>query len=187
MTTIPLDPTILDAPHSTIKTFTGRYVNPWNLTPDDIDTADIAQGLAHCARWAGHSKNLYPVAAHSLWVAGWLDGRCQPAHIVLAGLLHDATEAYLHDITGPLKGQDGMLPYRLAEERGASAIARRYGIDWTLFTSDPVKEADRAALHWEAARRWTGIEGGFDGTRDYFVRVAVEFTRAVDRLTGLLR
>jgi len=81
-----------------LPTCTGRRVNILNPRPEDIDIEDIAQALSHTCRFAGHVPAFYSVAQHSLLASELLDART-----ALWGLLHDAAEAYLHDLTRPLK------------------------------------------------------------------------------------
>lgn len=57
----------------------------------------IARALSHLNRYTGH-VGAYSVAQHSVMVANAL-----PKKLRLAGLLHDAPEAYLGDMSAPLK------------------------------------------------------------------------------------
>ncbi|MGN0924702.1 phosphohydrolase [Ectopseudomonas mendocina] len=59
---------------------------------------DICHGLAHVCRFNGQTRHHYSVAQHCLIVADIV-----PQEHKLAGLLHDATEAYLADIARPIK------------------------------------------------------------------------------------
>jgi len=81
-----------------LPTCTGRRVHIADPLPDEIDIEDIAHGLSHTCRFAGHVPLYYSVAQHSLLVSELLDERT-----AMWGLLHDASEAYLHDLTRPLK------------------------------------------------------------------------------------
>jgi hypothetical protein len=76
-----------------------------NPNPDEIHIMDVAQGLSHVCRFAGQVKVFYSVAQHSVLVSKLLDDRT-----ALWGLLHDASEAYLHDLTRPLKHAMDALP-----------------------------------------------------------------------------
>lgn len=83
-----------------IITYTGKKFVLEAVTPDMIDIVDIAHALARLPHWNGHTYGEYAfsVAQHSIMVA-WLMRGIAPMH----GLLHDAEEAYLGDITRPLK------------------------------------------------------------------------------------
>jgi hypothetical protein len=81
-----------------LPTCTGRRVHIASPLPDEIDIEDIAHGLSHTCRFAGHVPSYYSVAQHSLLVSEFVgDGNA------MWGLLHDGSEAYLHDLTRPLK------------------------------------------------------------------------------------
>lgn len=81
---------------------------------------DIAHGLAHTCRYAGQSKGFYSVAEHSLLVSAAAEGHA------LEGLMHDAAEAFLGDVTRPLKQ---LLPdYRRIEKSVETAICERFGV-----------------------------------------------------------
>src|SRR4051812_2148358 len=94
-----------------ILTYTGKHVNPFDLKPDDICIEDIAHALALCNRFAGHTKRPMSVAQHSVYVS-----RLCPNYR-LAGLLHDASEAYLGDVTKWVKSTHEFEAYREAEDR----------------------------------------------------------------------
>lgn len=81
-----------------ILTHSGRMVDLLDVKPEDIDLDDIAHSLAQTCRFVGHTKRHYSVAEHSINVA-----RLLPEPIKIYGLLHDAHEAYVGDISTPLK------------------------------------------------------------------------------------
>jgi hypothetical protein len=109
---------------SWIITSTGRKFWPLDPRPDDICIEDIAHGLSMCCRYAGQCPKFYSVAEHSVYVAEWmLDGRSRRA---LVGLLHDASEAYLGDMTRPVKRR--MPEYQAAEKRLQRCIHERFGL-----------------------------------------------------------
>ena len=127
------------APHGSITTFSGVLFWPLLPNPDDIRIADIAHALSQQCRFAGHSREFYSVAEHSVRVS--LLGRPEDA---LWGLLHDASEAYLTDVLAPMKELPQFEAYRAAERSLQGTIAVRFG----LSTEQPrsVTEADRAVL-----------------------------------------
>jgi 5'-deoxynucleotidase YfbR-like HD superfamily hydrolase len=123
-----------------IVTYSGRSINLLDPQPELIDLKDIAHALAYLCRFNGHTRSFYSVADHSIRVAEQL-----PAPLRLAGLLHDATEAYLGDVIQPLKG---LLPgYTVLEESMWQAIAKRF--DLPLMLPAAVKFADRVLLATE--------------------------------------
>lgn len=113
------------------------YVAP---KPEMVRIGDIAHGLSHLCRFAGHTREFYSVAEHSVYVANL----CPPEHR-LWGLLHDAAEAYCVDVPRPLKR---MVPYyREIEERVMAAICARFGLPAEIPAC--VKRADDIMLATE--------------------------------------
>jgi hypothetical protein len=84
-----------------MQTYTGRIVDPLCPQPDDIDIKDIAHSLSLQCRYNGHCKVFYSVAQHSVYVASLLPAN--KPRLQLKGLLHDASEAFIGDITRPVK------------------------------------------------------------------------------------
>lgn len=123
-----------------ISTRSGRRIYLHNPHPSQVLIDDIAHGLAHQCRFNGQTNQFYSVAQHSVMVASIL-----PPELKLAGLLHDAAEAYLGDIVQPLKG---LLPnFAEIESRFANVIGERFKVDLTH--NDQVKKADLIALATE--------------------------------------
>jgi uncharacterized protein len=106
-----------------IQTFTGKQFWPLDSREEDICIEDIAHALSNICRYGGHTKEFYSVAQHSVLVSL----QCQPED-AFAGLMHDASEAYLYDLPRPVKHALGMELYREAEKRLDSLIAHKYGI-----------------------------------------------------------
>lgn len=99
---------------NTIATHSGKRFDLRNPRPRDVEIDDIALALSRIARFTGHTKDFLSVAQHSANVALILNEWGEPLEVQLYGLLHDASEAYLNDVTRPLKR---MLPHYLAFER----------------------------------------------------------------------
>lgn len=111
------------------------------LAPDAsaVDAKDLAHALSQLCRFGGHTRVPYSVAEHSLFVS-----RLVPERMALAGLLHDAAEAYVGDCVGPLAHR---LPeFRAVEERIQRAIGRRFGVPFDDFRSPELRHADAVAL-----------------------------------------
>lgn len=93
-------------------------LDPWN---SDFAITDIAQGLANICRYAGQCSKFYSVAEHSLHVSSVAPAFKREA------LLHDAAEAFLGDVTRPLKQ---LLPqYKKIEKDVEAAIFARFSLD----------------------------------------------------------
>jgi hypothetical protein len=89
-----------------ISTFTGIK---FKFDDPEFNIIDIAHALSHQCRFVGHTNRFYSIAQHSLLVSELMSN-----DLKLTGLLHDATEAYLGDVSRPLKRY---LPdYKLIEE-----------------------------------------------------------------------
>lgn len=145
-------PESLKAGKNQIRTFTGKYVNPFEIRPDDIDIVDIAHSLSHQCRFAGHTQRFYSVAQHCLMVEQMVSKMTNQKHIRLEALLHDASEAYLLDIPSPYKGMMGE-EYHLAENGLMIAVHEKFNLSpdfaGNYIMHEYVKKADYDALVWE--------------------------------------
>lgn len=112
-----------------------------------ITTHGIALALSRCSRWGGRTRAdrlAYSVAQHSVMVSKL----CNPEH-ALVGLLHDAPEAFLHDIISPIKRilRDAYHPI---EHAWGMQIGKLYGLgDKIANTPVDVKCADLISLEVE--------------------------------------
>lgn len=125
-----------------IQTYTGRQFWPLDPRADEVDIQDIAHALSNLCRFTGHCAWFYSVAQHSVLVSR----ACDPAD-ALAGLLHDAAEAYVADLPRPIKRQPGMEAYRDAEALVHGAIGERFGV--AVLMPPSVVAADEAVLATE--------------------------------------
>lgn len=90
---------------SAIHTFTGKQIDPCHPAPEALCVADIAHALSLVCRAGGHFPQFYSVCQHSVACAGEAKARGMSQRVQLLCLLHDASEAYLADITRPVKAQ----------------------------------------------------------------------------------
>ncbi|MGH8235489.1 MAG: hypothetical protein ACREXP_00525 [Steroidobacteraceae bacterium] len=139
-----------------IRTFTGLYVNPLQLRPEDIDHLDLAHHLSLICRDTGACPTHYSVAQHSVYVAQAMKKRYQSAEAGLAGLLHDAAEAYFNDIASPVKRDPRMAWYRDLEHEATLMIFEKFGVDahWLALTKPYDDECFR-----EEVKSWWGNGG----------------------------
>ena len=128
--------------HGWIRTFTGRKVYLTDPKMGDIDIRDIAHALANQCRFAGHTRKFYSIAEHSVHCS-WFFASGEDA---LWGLLHDASEAYLGDVSKPLKR---LLPeYRAIEDQWMAVIRDTFSLSFSLPAD--LEEVDTEVLVREA-------------------------------------
>lgn len=141
------------------QTFSGIQFHFLTPRPEEVCLIDIAVALSNLCRFGGHLRWAYSVGQHSILVSN----HCM-RHNALAGLLHDATEAYLVDIPRPLKRH---LPeYWKIEDRLAKVIGERFGVELSPLPAD-VHRCDEEALAAErrdllctAPAPWGELQGG---------------------------
>lgn len=88
---------------SYILTYKRKEFYPLEPKVEDIDIEDIAHALSLLCRANGHFKHFYSVGLHSLNCAKEAQARGYSERVMLGCLLHDGSEAYLADITRPVK------------------------------------------------------------------------------------
>lgn len=86
-----------------LQTYTGRIVDLEHLDPTDVEVVDVAHATSKICRYSGHPSLHYSVAQHMVHVSQYLQHIGEPPIVQFAGLCHDAAEAYIGDIHGPLK------------------------------------------------------------------------------------
>lgn len=123
-----------------IVTFTGRRFWPLDPRACDLCIEDIAHALSLKCRFTGHTRSFYSVAEHSVRVAQIV----APPHRLWA-LLHDAGEAYLPDVAGPIKDLFPLLVS--AEEAILNQVIQHFGLDRRK--PPEVKQADKILLATE--------------------------------------
>lgn len=120
-----------------------------DIKNSEISITDIATALSRIYRFLGHSDQLISVARHSINVAEILRRQGYDCNTVMAGLLHDGSEAYMADLPSPLKP---LLPdYRRLEDRVQERIYQRFSVKINERVWKAVREADRTALENEQA------------------------------------
>ena len=111
--------------------------------PSDFNIEDIAHALSLCCRFGCQCSQFYSISQHSILVASRLKVHC------LRGLLHDASEAYIHDIVKPLKRIIEPI-YGPIEEKIQNCIYERFGLDpHDKEANNSVKNADMRILSTE--------------------------------------
>lgn len=118
---------------TTIQLRSGQFHSIGEPFTPDIN--DIAFALSHINRFTGHVGQ-YSVAQHSVMVSSIL-----PKCFALEGLMHDAHEAYIGDVSAPLKQ---LLPeYKVLEGWYMTEIRSAFGLP--ICPHDPYNPAVKAA------------------------------------------
>lgn len=125
-----------------METISYRCVNLADPKPDSIVITDIAWHLSQIIRWTGACRFPYSVAQHSIWAC-----YLAPEELKLEALLHDAHEAYIGDISRPMKILLGYEMIKGIEKKFDKIIEEKYGVK---FGSPEVKRIDDLLLHTEA-------------------------------------
>lgn len=110
------------------------------LRPHEMkfDIEAIANSLSNICRYTGHVNRFYSVAEHCVLVS-----KAVPERYALEGLLHDASEAYVGDVSSPLKR---LLPdYRKIEDNVQDALAKTFGLVYPF--PKEIHDADKR-LYW---------------------------------------
>lgn len=136
------------------QTYTGKALDLVDPQPEDICIEDIAHGLANTCRFTGQCLGNSNVAQHSVLVSEFvlavprktLDTEAW-RKLGLVALLHDASEAFLGDVSTQLKQ---LLPYYLElEERMMRVIFTKFGLDYEMLHDPRIKSADLTGLATE--------------------------------------
>ena len=131
-----------------ITTFTGVHFNPVKPDKELLNIEDIAHSLSMQCRANGHYKTFFSVAAHCVVCAKEAVARGYSKRLVLACLLHDATEAYISDVPRPVKQK--LKDYNSVEDNLSRVIYEYFlGSDLTEEEKMLVKHIDDTVLYHE--------------------------------------
>lgn len=128
-----------------MMTRSGRRFYFADPDPADIDLADIAFALRHLSRFTGH-VGAYNVATHSINVLRCALDLGADRATARAALMHDAHEAFVGDISSPLKAEIGPA-FEEIDQKAATAVAIRFDLGGD---TEIVHRADRMVTHAEA-------------------------------------
>lgn len=147
---------------SCIELSSGLYFDVCRPDHTLVNIRDIAHALSNLCRFNGHCREFYSVAQHSVLVS-----HIVPKPLAFLGLMHDAAEAYLGDISKPLKAE---LPdFKRMENAVLAEIRAHYLHEFHSFgeeAQEQVRHADLVALATEArdlmpsgGRDWAVLQG----------------------------
>lgn len=143
-----------------IETFTGKQFDLLDTTPEMICIEDIAHSLSGYPRFTMHTRYPYPVAQHTI-----LGSYLVPKVHALRFLLHDASEAYLGDMSRPLKHFTSIgESYRKVEKPLQRMIYAKFGI----YGPDPeiIHDIDTQMLYAEKAALMHGVKWQHKWSKD---------------------
>lgn len=141
-----------------VQVFCGTAMWPMDPRPDEINIIDIANSLSKQCRFTGHCLDFYSVGEHSVRVSVAIENALAPNVLrdelswsssclaSLCGLLHDASEFVLSDISRPVKPY--LSNYVQIEEDVMEAVAGKFGLPWPMPAI--VKRMDNTLLATEA-------------------------------------
>ena len=122
---------------SWITTVSGKHFDPTEPDTALFDINDIAHSLSLICRANGHTRFFYSVAQHSINCAVEAEARGLSREIILGCLLHDGSEAYLSDVTRPVKAL--LTEYLAVEDRLQNAL-------WAHFIGRALTIEEKAAV-----------------------------------------
>lgn len=172
-----------------ILTYTGIVMNPCKPKESDINIKDIAHCLSYMCRANGHIKHFFSVGQHSIYCFKEAQQRDYPLKLQLALLLHDGSEAYLADITRPVKRS--LNHYLEIENNLQKTIYKKFGIsNLNEKEQNLINEIDNVMLYYEFLNL-TGqkiyttapkIEGNYSFKQENFKDVEFNFLKIFERL-----
>lgn len=131
-----------------ITTYTGRHIAPLSPSREDLCILDIAHALSLMTRANGHMPEFYSVGQHCIACAQEAIARGHSTRVALACLIHDASEAYISDITRPVKKR--LTYYLEVEKRLQGMIYEHYlGSELQPEEFEQVDAIDNAMLYHE--------------------------------------
>lgn len=176
-----------------ILTYTSITFYPLAPKIDEVKIEDIAHALSQMCRANGHFKTFYSVGQHSINCALEARARGLSARMQLACLLHDASEAYIADITRPVKCF--LDEYRKIEQNLQHVIYAKFKLD--DLTGEEIRniaEIDDALLYYEFEQlHHKGIhESSYqlysqpDVTERKMTSVEAEFIQLISQIISIL-
>ncbi len=128
----------------------GHWFFPMDPKPEDVYLNDIVVSLCGLPRFLRHTIFPYYVGQHSVLVSWWVEENGGDHIAQLQGLLHDASEFVIGDISSPMKQViESIAPGAMAkiERPIEKAIFERFGLGWPMHAI--VHDADIVMLATE--------------------------------------
>jgi len=141
-----------------VPTYSGKGFRPITPKVSDVRLEDIAHGLAYKFRYGGQTEPV-TIAEHSLLVSRIIETLWPKSGQMLAGLLHDACEAYTQDLWAPIRcfvkvahPNGSLITWGDMERAVNQTIAKAFGIDQDFYSAPEVHAADILAVSIEKAQ-----------------------------------
>lgn len=133
---------------SYITTYTGKHFDPTAPDTTLLDVRDIAHALSLTCRGNGHVKTFFSVGQHCINCAMEAQLRGYSKRVILACLLHDASEAYMSDVPRPFKAS---LPEYVQAEDGLLELIYEHFLGTALTEEEKkqVKAIDDDMLYYD--------------------------------------
>ena len=143
-----------DAANPWMLTASGRKLYFLEPTLEALNIRDVAQHLGNLCRFTGAVSQFHSVAQHSVMVGQFVEYALDEEGVdsetseywdqVLAGLLHDGEEAYVNDLSSPLKAAVRGR-YSWIADSIRMKLFEKHGIDYGYYNKT-VKDADNTAI-----------------------------------------
>jgi hypothetical protein len=131
-----------------ITTYTGIHFYPTEPKIEDIEIKDIAHSLSLICRGNGQVQSFFSVGQHCILCAKEAAASGLSNRIVLACLLHDASECYLSDVPRPFKKT--LVGYDELENKILNLIYEKYlGSVLTNCEAKELKKIDDSVLYYD--------------------------------------
>lgn len=131
-----------------ITTYGGTHFVPTKPDAEGIHITDIAHALSLICRGNGQVKTFFSVGQHCINCALEAEARGYSNRIVLACLLHDASESYMSDVPRPFKKY--LKDYNELEEQLLEVIYRKYlGTALSDEEQKVLKQIDNDMLYYD--------------------------------------
>lgn len=156
-------------------TFTGKKFYPNDFKPSDVCIEDVAHALSMECRYGGHTRTFYSVAEHCCLLCDHVMTSVGTSRLTLyemarVALLHDAAEAYVSDMTRPLKK---VLPsFKMLENRVETVVFEALGVDDHM--PDWLKRLDQRIIKDEQRQLFDHIYNEQYHDRDEALNVRIQ-------------
>jgi hypothetical protein len=131
-----------------ITTYGGTHFYPTEPDPNGVHITDIAHALSLICRGNGHVKSFYSVGQHCIGCAKEAKARGYDNRMILACLLHDASECYMSDVPRPFKKT--MIEYQKQEKHMLDVIYTKFlGSTLTEEEEKKLREIDDGLLYYD--------------------------------------